>query len=279
MTWQVLPKLQTFEKTYNRNKKMSFSGVSYWLFLLGLFLAVGSPGASASTDELNSAFLAVFGKSAPVERHVKQQAPGATDAQENDVDLSLTPQFLVPLKDGRYALVVNETTRSTRAGGAPNNAISIAYLSHADGAWAVEHVWLEVGGLGVAGNAGSEVKTFGADPIYFSTEEWCGFNSCSDTMQVLVLEAAGPHVIGEIKGGAVYPVDFPDAHPPDCETYKYTARVSSPSSSAGRFSVTYEGWTAAYRKLLPKHRFRRTADVVEKGGTLVTGLQTPDCMR
>jgi hypothetical protein len=98
-------------------------------------------------------------------------------------------------------------------------------------------------------------------------------------MQVLVLEAAGPHVNGEIKRGAVYPVDFLYADPPDCETYKCTARVSSPSSSAGRFSITYEGWTAPYRKLLLKHRFRCTADVIEKGGTLVTGLQTPDCMR
>jgi hypothetical protein len=109
---------------------------------LRLFWAVGSPGDSASTDELNSAFLTVFGKSVPVERHVKQQAPGVTDAQENDVDLSLTPQFLITLKDGCYALVVNQTTRSTRAGGAPNNAVIIAYLSRADGAWGVEHVWL-----------------------------------------------------------------------------------------------------------------------------------------
>jgi len=267
---------------------MTFPRVSSLLFLLGFFGAFGLPGASVRADDLTSAFLATFGKAPPVERHVDhapimrdmtQKPHGATGAQESVVDFSLIPGFLVPLQNGRYALIVNETTKSTLAGGAPENAVSIAYLSKVDGAWAVEHVWFEVGGLGAAGNAGSEVKNFGAEPIYFSTTEWCGFNSCSDIMHVLVLENAGPQLLGWIKGGAVYPVDFPDTDPPDCESYKYTALVGPPSSRSNRFSVTYEGWTAPWNRLVPKRSFRRTADVVVKGGTLVTGLQTPDCMR
>ena len=244
-----------------------------------LFLAIGLPVASASADDLGSAFVATFGKPAPVERYVKLAGAGATGAPESDVDLSLAPQFLVPLRDGHYALIVQETTRSTGAGNASDNAIGVAYLSRVEGAWVTEHVWLEVGGLGAAGNAGSEVKNLGAEPIYFATTEWCGFNSCSDTLNVLTLENAGPHVLGEIKGGAVYPLQFPDAYPPDCDSYHYTAVIGPPASSSNRFSVTYEGWTAPNRKLLPKRSFRRTADVVMKDGSLVTGLRTPDCMR
>jgi hypothetical protein len=251
----------------------------YRIFCLGSLLAILSHGASARADELNSAFVAAFGTSAPLERHVKQQVLGGMGAGEKEVDLSVTPQFLVPLQDGRFALVVSETTRTMRAEGASNNAISVAYLSQITGAWAVEHVWFEVGGLGFAGSSGAQVKTFGNDPIYFSTHEWCGSNSCSETIKVLALEKAGPHVVGDMRGGAVYPVDFPEAPSSECESYNYTALVGPPASISNLFSITYKGWTAPYRKLRPKRSFRRTADVVTKGKTLVTGLKTPDCMR
>jgi hypothetical protein len=255
--------------------------ILYGLFLSALFWGLAACCAPARAGDLNSAFVAVFGKSAPLERHVEQGAPVAASAQGNDVTLSLAPQFLVPLGGARYALIVSETTASMRAGSAPNNAVSVAYLSQIDGAWAVQQVWFEVGDLGFAGNGKTEVKNFGADPLYFSTTGWCGMDSCSDTINVLVLEATGPMVMGEIKGGAAYPQpdETPNPAASFCESTDYTAVIGPPSSNSGPFSVTYEGWTAPIGKLLPKRHFRRTADVVAKNGTLVTGLQTPDCMR
>jgi hypothetical protein len=105
---------------------MCLYSVSRWPFLFGLLLAVSSPGAPASADELNSAFVATFGKSAPLQRLVRQEVPGATGAQADDISLLLSPQFLVRLENGRYALVINEATSSMRAEGAPDSAVSIA---------------------------------------------------------------------------------------------------------------------------------------------------------
>jgi hypothetical protein len=249
------------------------------LNLVGFFLCGGSVCSAAGTDDLNSAFLATFGKAAPIERHVDEQIRGAAGPEVYETKFVLAPQFLVPLGGGKYSLIVSETTDSTLAGHASSNAVSVAYLSQIGGAWAVEHVWLEVGGIGFAGNATSEVKSFGAEPLYFSTHHWCGFNSCSDLINVLVLQTAGPKVLGKIKGGAVFPVIFPDAMPTDCDSTDYAVHVGPPSSVSALFGVTYEGWTAPSGRLLPKRRFRRAADVIEKGGQLETGLQTPDCMR
>jgi hypothetical protein len=245
-------------------------------------LYIGPASASGGADDLNTAFVATLGQPAPVVRHLAGPAAhtfwGNTLDGEIDITLSLEPQFLVPLGGARYALLIHETTR-TLAGGAPLNAVTVAYLDRTDGGWAVEHVWFEAGGLGLAGNEGQEIKSFGAAPLYFGHIQWCGSDSCSETMAVLALDPAGPKALGEIKGRAVYPVDFPDIMHIDCESTNYTATVGPPTSRQNRFSITYEGWTAPVGKMLPRHKFRLTADAVVSGSELVTGLKTPDCMR
>jgi hypothetical protein len=242
------------------------------------FLGIGPACASAGTDDLNAAFVATLGQPAPVVRHVADHA-GGTPESIFDITLSLEPQFLVPLGGARYALLISETTRSMGAGGAPRNAVTVAYLDRIDGGWAVEHVWFEVGGLGFAGNQGREVKSFGGAPLYFATVGWSGNDTYSATIEVMALDPASPQALGEIKGAAVYPVGFPDASPMDCESTNYTATVGPPASRQNRFSVTYEGWTAPVGRMLPRHSFRLSADAVVSGTELVTGLKTPDCMR
>jgi hypothetical protein len=248
-----------------------------------IFLGIGPACASAGTDDLNAAFVATLGQPAPVVRHVAD--PAARTAWGNtldaaiDIALSLKPQFLVPLGGARFALLINETT-DFLAGGAPMNAVTIAYVDRIDGGWAVEDVWFEVGGLGFAGNERQEIKSFGAaPPLYFATDGWTGGNSHSETITALALDPTGPKALGEIMGGAVYPVDIRYAASVDCESTNYTATVGPPASRQNRFSVTYEGWTAPVGRMLPRHSFRLSADAVMSGTELVTGLKTPDCMR
>jgi len=243
-----------------------------------ILLGIGPACAWAGADDLNSAFVATLGQPEPVMRHVADKTAGPQDLN-SDITLSLAPQFLVPLGGSRYALLISETTKAMGAGGAPCDAVTVAYLDRINGGWAVEHVWFEVGGLGFAGNQRQELKNFGAAPLYFASNQWCGSDSCSETIEVMALDPAGPNALGEIKGGAVYPVDFPDTVQLDCESTNYTATVEPPTSRQNRFSITYEGWTAPVGKMLPRHNFRLTADAVVSGSELVTGLKTPDCMR
>jgi hypothetical protein len=120
-------------------------------------LYIGPASASGGADDLNTAFIATLGQPAPVVCHLAGPAAhtfwGNTLDGEIDITLSLEPQFLVPLGGARYALLIHETTRLL-GGGAPLNAVTVAYLDRIDGGWAVEHVWFEAGGLGLAGNEG-----------------------------------------------------------------------------------------------------------------------------
>lgn len=243
--------------------------------LTAIVMALASPmtARAAAQSDLNASFLAAFGHRAPLTRQtyvatfMSKVLPGPSGAWP--LVVQLTPARLIPLDGSRWALIVKETV--VDGDHLMGGAIAIAYLRKVGSQWHGEQVWPEVfysGSFGQLANAGGDVKTFGAAPLYFATGQWCGQETCSDDIDAVSLDSSGPRYLGDIDGSAQFPMDptDPDAANPYCESYAYTAKVEPPTIAGAVFSVVYEGWRAPPAKLAPKTAFHHVANMVAKGG-------------
>jgi hypothetical protein len=200
-------------------------------------------------------------------------------------DADAGTDMLMSLGGARWALIIREL--NVHPAHNSQGAYSIAYLAETASGWTLERFWPELtfaGVSGAPGNSGEEVRRYGAAPLFFATDRWCGMDECSDAIVVTELASSGPVFLESVLGGAVFPYGATDADPDlesDCPPYALKARIGPPQSGSGLFSITYEGWTAPAHRLQPRSWFRSTTDYLLDGHALRMSprIKVPDCAR
>lgn len=228
---------------------------------------------AAVPSDLDASFQAAFGRKAPLVRQtyvatfMSKVLPDPSGGWP--LVVQLTPARLIPLDGSRWALIVKETV--VDGDHLMGGAIAIAYLRKVGSQWHGEQVWPEVfysGSFGQPANAGDDVKTFGAAPLYLAIGQWYGQDISEDDIAAVILDRAGPRYIGDVVGSERFPADLtdPDLENLYCETYAFTAKVEPPTIAGAVFSVVYEGWRAPPTKLEPKTPFQHVANMMPKDG-------------
>jgi len=227
------------------------------LLVAAAALASAQPLAAASADELQAAFHTAF--PSPV-RHVQEPRNRGLPARR--IDLSLTPDVLVPIGAGRYGLVVLETDEL----GAHSDpgAIGVAYLRKTGSEWSLEWVWPEFAWIGNTGHPadGTQVLRFMPVPTVALSSQYVGQGQLSTTAWIVRLGARGPALLGSVPlGGELEPDNGCDS----CQFYAYKARFAPAGHAGDVLSVAYAGRMLVGKRWTP---FRQRTDYRESAGEL-----------
>jgi hypothetical protein len=215
--------------------------------LAAALAATLTTSAAAAPDNLTAnAFVAAYGQAGPVTRNVVRPAkpPGCdcSGGSAQPVSLTLTPQSLVDLGSGRYALVVLETDEM--ASHQEPGAIGVAYLRRAADGWRLERRWDELAWTGDNGHPADSSHTLARDaapPLLFEIEQQAHQGLLTTEAWAFALGPDAPSVVGFFPIGGELDAgngcDFSR-----CGAWDYSGAIRPAWSSASLFTVTYRGW-------------------------------------
>ena len=161
--------------------------------------AAWATGAPAASDPAAAAFVAAYGQASPVTRTVVRPArpPGCdcSGGVATRVSLTVTPQSLVDLGSGRYALIVRE--QEAMASHADPGALGVAYLQRTAGGWRLERRWDELAWTGDDGNPADRTLARGAaPPLLVAIERQVHQGEFTKTAWVIALAPDAPRLVG-----------------------------------------------------------------------------------
>lgn len=232
-------------------------------------------GASAAVPEgpTKAAFVAAYGQGAPVMRNVMRPTnpPGCdcSGMAAKRVSLTVTPQSLVDLGSGRYALVALE--KDATASHVEPGAIGIAYLQRSAGGWRLERRWDELAWSGDYGDPADGTRTLDRKPLaslLFAVHSLTYQGQSVVTAWTFALDADAPRLVGHLPiSGSGYD---DGCELSVCGAYAYQGAIGPSRSDRAIFSVTYHGWREAPGAL------RKTRFVASTGFRVVGGRLLPD---
>lgn len=210
---------------------------------------------------LKSAFVAVFGHSAPVLRQAER--PGRVQEVSGDdwfwkPALTLTPLLLVQLGRDRYALLTREDDRGV--GHAYRGAIAVAYLHRSRHGWEKDRLWPEfawTGDTGVAADSASALP-FGRPRLAVVTRTNLVNGEVITTGWVIELGADQPRLLGDIVVGDDLSGDDCTA----CTHCSFSGRIKPPTRRESVLSISYRGWVTPPGQHKPKTSFQAVTDYV-----------------
>jgi|GEM_PF-6276226 len=209
---------------------------------------------------LQSAFVAVWGESAPVVVHPE------TGKAAND--LTVTALALEPLGRNRFALITREVAHT--GGHAAAGAVSVGYLERRSRGWRRVGNWREIAWAGESGGGNLTIavrRDLGATPLLLVNGSHLGQGYLDGTAVIVRLARDGPKVLGRIPTFARY-----DGSPSDVlETFSYRSRIV-PTARRALFEVRYAGWEEPSAGA-PRRPFRARARFSIRDGCLA--IETP----
>jgi hypothetical protein len=247
-------------------------------------LAAACPAnaAASADDQTTAAFVAAYGHAAPVTRNVVRPAkpPGCdcSGGGATRVSLTITPQSLVDLGAGRYALVVLE--KDTMAAHSAPGAIGVAYLHRTADGWRLERRWDELAWTGDDGNPADHSHTLArgaAPPLLFEIEQQAHQGLLTTTAWAFALRPEAPSFVGFFPIGGELDADN-GCDFDTCGAWTYSGAIRPAWSSASLFTVTYRGWREWPAKPA-KARFVASTGFRVVGGKLMPDhwVPLPDC--